>query len=62
MANIKTRLSLIRSFIARNPKNREWLTQQYEPYSEELRRQKLNNISQQKNNATSLHVFLRKTF
>ena len=44
MANIKTRLSLIRSFIARNPKNRKWLTQQYEPYSEELRRQKLNNI------------------
>lgn len=44
MRNVKQRLSLIKSFIARNPKNRKWLTQQYEPYSEELRRQKLNNI------------------
>ena len=46
MKNLKTRLSLIRSFIARTPKGKTWLSQQYEPYSEEIKRTNRNNIIQ----------------
>jgi len=44
MRNIKQRLSLIRSFIARNEANRKWLNEQYESFEMELKRQRLNNI------------------
>jgi len=44
MKNLKTRLSLIRSFIARNPKNKAWLSQQYETYNQECQRVNKNNL------------------
>ena len=40
----KARISLIRSFIARTPEGKTWLSQQYEPYSEEIKRTNRNNI------------------
>ena len=42
--NKKTRLSLIKSFIARNPKGKKYLTEQYESYQSELSRQRAENL------------------
>ena len=42
--NIKTRLSLIKSFIARTPEGQKYLNEQYESLIDEKRRERLNNI------------------
>jgi len=43
--NIKTRISLIKSFIARSKEGQERLNQNYENYQSELNRQRLENIN-----------------
>jgi len=39
MKNVKIKLSLIKSFIARNDEGYKWLMQQYKPYTNKLKKQ-----------------------
>ena len=44
MRQVRTKISLIKSFICRNKVGKKYLAEQYESYEEELKRQRLNNI------------------
>lgn len=44
MRNKELRISMIKSFIARTPDNRKWLTEQYETFNTELKRQQKLNL------------------
>jgi len=46
MRQVRTKISLIKTFICRNPKGKKYLTEQYESLEDELKRVRLNNLKQ----------------
>ena len=44
MRQVRTKISLIKSFICRNKVGKKYLTEQYESYQSELSRQRAENL------------------